>query len=375
MAFHFILLTFALLMMLQAIFFRKTGLLRIRYDRRLSVRSCYQDDEIEMVETIENRKWLPVPWLRVESQIPAGLRFGTQANLAISSGTIYQNHKSLFSLMPYTRITRRHTVRCARRGYYRADSVTMTAGDLFGIATDTKRLDIGFELIVYPKPLLPEAWDLPTHGWMGEAVVRRWIVDDPFLIAGTREYRYGDPLKGINWKASARTGKLQVHKRDYSADHRLLIVLNVEDHEGMWSVATDEALVEYGLSLAAGMARHAIENGLEAGFAANAAEAGRGGEERPAFVRPDAGQPHLAAIFESMARVKTERLLPLHELLHLIGERLDNRTDIAVLSSYENEKIAEAARKLEQLGHAVRILPLRLPEPAAGGVKKAGQPA
>jgi uncharacterized protein (DUF58 family) len=375
MAFHFILLTFALLMLLQAFFFRRVGLVGIRYDRRLNARCCHQDDEIEMVETIENRKWLPVPWLRVESQIPAALRFGTQANLDISSGSIYQNHKSLFSLMPYTRITRRHTVRCAKRGYYRAESVSMTAGDLFGIASSTRRLDLGFELIVYPKPLLPEEWDFPTHGWMGEAVVRRWIVDDPFLIAGTREYRYGDPLNGINWKASARTGKLQVHKRDYSADHRLMIVLNVEDHEGMWSVATDDALVDYGLSAAAGMVRYAVENGLEAGFAANAAEAGRAGEERPAYVEPDAGQPHLMAILESMARLKTERLLPLHELLQLIGERLVSRTDIAVLTSYENERIVEAARRLEQQGHAVRLLPLRLPDRAGSGKTKAGQSA
>jgi|HigsolmetaAR203D_1030402.scaffolds.fasta_scaffold03209_8 uncharacterized protein (DUF58 family) len=378
MAFHFVLLTFVLLMLLQAVFFRKTGLMRIRYDRRLSTRVCHQDDEIEMVETIENRKWLPVPWLRVESQIPAGLRFGEQANLDISSGSIYQNHKSLFSLMPYTRIIRRHAVKCAKRGYYRADSVSMTAGDLFGIVTDTRRLDIGFELVVCPKPLMPEEWDLPTHSWMGEAVVRRWIVDDPFLIAGTREYRYGDPLKGINWKASARTGRLQVHKRDHSADHRLLIVLNVEDHEGMWSVATNEALVDYALSLAAGMARYAAENGLEVGFAANAAEAGRPGEARPAFIAPDAGQPHLHAIYESMGRLKTERLLPLHELLQQIGGRLDDRTDIAVLTTYENVRIAEAVRGLEQRGHAVRVLPLRLPghdaEPSASG-GKAGRPA
>jgi uncharacterized protein (DUF58 family) len=310
----------------------------------------------------------------VESQIPAALRFGSQANLDISSGSIYQNHKSLFSLMPYTRITRRHRVRCSRRGYYRADSVTMTAGDLFGFAANTKRLEIGFELVVYPRPLPPEEWDLPTHGWMGETVVRRWIVDDPFLVAGTREYRPGDPMKAINWKASARAGNLQVHKRDHTADHRLMIVLNVEDHEGMWSVATNEELVEYGLSVAAGLVRFAIENGMEAGFAANAAEAGRG-EEQPAYVGPGAGQPHLLAIFEAMARLKTERLLPLHELLQLIGGRLDDRTDIAVLSSYENERIAAAARRLEEYGHAVRILPLRLPDGESSGGRKAGRPA
>jgi len=76
-----------------------------------------------------------------------------------------------------------------------------------------------------------------------------------------------------------------------------------------------------------------------------------------------------------MARLKTERLLPLHELLQMIGERLAGRTDIAILTSYENDRIAEAARKLEQQGHAVRILPLRLPDRNASGKKKAGQPA
>lgn len=372
MALHFILLTFVLLMFLQAVLFRRFGLAGIRYERHLSVRTCHQDDEIELVEIIENRKWLPVPWLRVESQLPAGLLFQSQANLDVSAGSIYQNHKSIFTLMPYTRITRRHAVTCSKRGYYRVDSVSMTAGDLFGIASRAKRIDLDLELIVYPKPLLPEEWELPSHSWMGDAVVRRWIVDDPFLIAGTREYRYGDPLRGINWKATARSGRLQVHKRDYSADHRLMIVLNVEDHEGMWSVTTDDRLVEYGLSAAAGLARQAIEHGMEAGFAANAAEAGRP-EEQPALIMPEAGQPHLTALYESMARLKTERLLPMHELLTILGERLTTRTDIAVLSSYENDRITEAARRLEQAGHAVRIIPLRLP--ADDKMKKAGEPA
>lgn len=363
MAIHYILLTFGLLFGLQAYLFRRLSLKRISYDRNLSVRACFQGEEIELVEQIENRKWFPVPWLRVESQLPTGLRFHAQANFDVSTGSIYQNHKSIFSLMPLTKITRRHGVTCTKRGFYRLDSVTLTAGDLFGLIRESKRIALHRELLVYPKPLLPEDWELPSHSWMGEAVVRRWIVDDPFLIAGTREYRYGDPLKGVNWNATARTGKLQVHRRDYSADHRLMIILNVEDHEGMWSVATDDTLVEHGLSCAAGLAQQAVDFGMEAGFAANAAEHGRA--EEASFIEPGGGEPHLTAIYEAMARLKTERLLPLHELLHLAAERLDGKTDCIILTPYENDRIRSACERLEARGHAVRILRFERPQAPA----------
>src|SRR5690606_41315699 len=98
MAIHYILLTFGLLFGLQAYRFRRLSLKRISYDRNLSVRACFQGEEIELVEQIENRKWFPVPWLRVESQLPTGLKFHAQANFDVSTGSIYQNHKSIFSL-------------------------------------------------------------------------------------------------------------------------------------------------------------------------------------------------------------------------------------------------------------------------------------
>ena len=63
--------------------------------------------------------------------------------------------------------------------------------------------------------------------------MRRWIVDDPFMLAGVREYQYGDSMRDVNWKATAKTGNLQVNQRDFTADRRLMVYLNVEDHEKM----------------------------------------------------------------------------------------------------------------------------------------------
>ena len=75
--------------------------------RAFSRREVFEGDEGELVEVISNDRPLIVPWLRVESRISRHLQFGRQENLDVS-GSMY--HKSLFTLMPYQRITRRHRV-------------------------------------------------------------------------------------------------------------------------------------------------------------------------------------------------------------------------------------------------------------------------
>ena len=222
---------------------------------------------MELIEIIENRK-APVPWLRVESQFRSGLAFDNQLNLDISEGQFNQNHKSFFSLLPWTKILRRHRITAKRRGLYKLGTVSMTTG----IWSEWSRLSE--QDVVRRHYRVPDAdgcvgYGAPGQTWMGEMLVRRWILEDPFLISGVREYRDGDPLKDIQWKATARTGILQVHRRDTTADSRLLIYLNIEDHEQMWSKATRPEPIEYGIRLAAGITAHLLSQGMEIGMGTN----------------------------------------------------------------------------------------------------------
>lgn len=68
-------------------------------------------------------------------------------------------------------------------------------------------------MLIYPVLLNLDELPLPIHSWLGELPVKRWIVEDPFLTAGIREYSSGDSMGLVNWKATARTGVMQVHKK------------------------------------------------------------------------------------------------------------------------------------------------------------------
>lgn len=291
-----LLLSAAVFIGLQAAVFGRRAVARIRYTRRFQVPECYAGDTIELVEVIENHKWLPVPWIRVESMIDAALRFRTEEAVHIREGRKTQYHKSLFTLGPYRRIRRRHKITCEKRGVYRLSSVTVTGGDLFGLVDKTRQYPVEAELVVYPQVVALQDVPLPVHGWQGDVTVRRWLIDDPFTVAGVREYRSGDPMKLIHWKATARTGSLQVYRREYTAEQRLMVMLNVEDRETMRDLVHHEALIERGISYAATIVSDAIRRGIPAGFGHNGyrvetadAAGGNGPGPRAGRLVPDRG--------------------------------------------------------------------------------------
>ncbi|QHT61626.1 DUF58 domain-containing protein [Paenibacillus lycopersici] len=345
-----------IVIVLQRYLFRYFGMRKVSYSRTFNVKTCFEGDAIEMVEKVANGKMLPVPWLRVESLLNAGLKFESDANFAVSNGELFQNHRSLFSLMGNKQLTRRHTVHAAQRGCYRITGASLTFGDLFGLFSTWQSVPLEVELLVYPLPVDRSLIQLPSRSWQGDIAVRRWIVEDPFAISGVREYRPGDPLKMINWNATARAGNLQVHRRDYTADFRLIVLLNVEDHAGMWHAVNDTSVIEYGIRLAAGILQMATEQGLETAFACNGhdmdvpgtcmvTERGGGGE-------------HLNYVFGQMSKLVIARTLPFHTMIEQLAPEWSERSDIVIISAFMSEDISEAMAQLRLDGHAVDWLPI-----------------
>ncbi|MBW4841449.1 MAG: DUF58 domain-containing protein, partial [Paenibacillaceae bacterium] len=269
----------------------------------------------------------------------------------LHAGEIYQNHSSLFYLRSYRQITRRHEVICSRRGQYRLESATMTTGDPLGLNAEVKQFPLDLELLVYPRILELQELPLPNHSWLGELPVRRWIIEDPFLTAGIREYRPGDPLGHINWKATARTGELQVHKRDYTADHRLMIFLNLETSDSMWRTVIEPERIELGIRYAATVAEQALRSGLAAGFASNARLAD--GPKEPIRIEPYASSDQLTLLLETMARMVLDRTATMIRMLEIELEAGATDTDYLIISCHQGEKLAETAELLRQNGNGV----------------------
>ncbi|HEX7057752.1 MAG TPA: DUF58 domain-containing protein [Bacilli bacterium] len=339
---------------LQSFIFHLFGLKRVRYTRTFADRAVFAGDETEMVEEIANNKWLPVPWIRLEASISAHLRFGKQENLHINRGLIWQNHRSLFTLMPFTMIRRRHRIVCLRRGVYRLATVSLTVGDLFGLSRQSRTIPLDAELFVYPQ-LLPLAQiPLPSHSWLGEVLARRFVAPDPFLTAGVREYQSGDPLRMMHWKSFARTNVPHVRQLDFTADHRLLLYLNVDAEWQAKTTPLDPERIERGIMYAASIAHFTVSQGLATGFVCNGQDTAAPG--MPVRIEAGTGNAHMERLHKTFARLDTVRSCSIETLLQQERERGTTQTDILFMTTYLNEASADQIRALKQLGNAVEVM-------------------
>lgn len=340
--------------------YRKWGLSKVFYDRFFKQSAVFEGQEVQMVEKIYNRKLLPLPWLRIESKMDESLKFNSQANLSIKYG---QFHKSLFTLMPYTGITRTHKIQCIKRGYYALNSVALTCGELFGMDEVSKEMSIDASLMVYPKLVPIKEIPIPSHNWQGDISVRRWIIDDPFLTSGIREYTYGDSFNQINWKATAKTGQLQVNKRDYTAQPRIIIYLNMDISEEMWDAVTDTDLIERGISYAASLASYYISQGIETGFGCNGYTIECKNE--PVRIWPKNGNDQVMVILEAMAKLIIDRSITFYTFLQQDIDRGMSGYDIIIITPYISPRLQGQMDKLKAYGNGLAIVHLQNQEQGA----------
>lgn len=348
-----------LFVVVEVILYRQLALRHLQYSRTLSAPSIHAGSEIQMVEIIANRKFLPLPWIVLEATFDVSWLFGNQADLTIQTNDKSQYHRSYFTLRPFTRITRRHTIHCHRRGVFELKSASMLCGDFLGLSTSRKQWALTGEntkLVVFP-PLIPQdSVQLPSHSWQGDVAVRRWILPDPFIRVGSRPYQAGDPLNQINWKATARATTLQVHQQAFTADYHLKILLNFVVSSDMWlQSVTEPERVEAGISLAATLATDAIEQGIAVGFACNGAV--REGKQE-IDTEPDVGQSHLHALLTDMANLEIRVTKTFEALLQNEIDTYPTGTDYLIISGYTDDTLDMLMDQLRDLGNAVEVLQL-----------------
>ena len=344
--------------LIQAMIFGHFNFRKLTYTRSFDRTSAFEGEKAELIESIENKKMLPVPWLRAESRIPKELAFEKeQLDAHEVSGGLY--HKSIFYLSPMLKITRHHEVLLKKRGAYDAGSVVVTCGDLFSMSKREVQMKLDCGVTVYPKILSEDELPDPAHKWLGDLTVKRWIMPDPFLVNGIRDYRAGDSLKDVHWRASARTGDLRVKVHDFTSDPRAMVVLNIQTSDNQWADVgqSDAENMEQAIRVAATMCCRALSNGMQAGFSSNACLDGMAGKGECVFVPSRSGNEQMSLILDTMAHMMLHRELSfqtyMDSLMHLTGE------DILILSFYKTDEIRRKMEEMRMRGNTVSLLLLK----------------
>jgi uncharacterized protein (DUF58 family) len=156
-----------------------------------------------------------------------------------------------------------------RRGVYRQDALGLRTKFPFGFLQKTRRINSTIEAVVYPRIQPTEEFYeiLPLVSGELESY-QRGRGNDLYAI---RDYQFNDSARHVDWKASARTGTLQV--KEYAREDERRVMLVFDPYIG--PQARDGQSMEHferAVTLCAGLAWHFYEIGSvmefrSAGFA------------------------------------------------------------------------------------------------------------
>lgn len=178
-------------------------------------------------------------------------REGTKPGNQILTTAVY------FPYVPHDQSVQQNVeLRFATRGIYRQDLLGVRTRFPFGFLEKTRRILTNLEAVVYPsvQPAGEVADIIPMVNGELESFLRGRGQD----LYAIRDYQSSDSARHVDWKASAKTGVLQVREFTRDDDRRVLLALDPFVPPQNSSVAPDapDPQFERGVTLCASLAWH-----------------------------------------------------------------------------------------------------------------------
>ena len=324
---------------------------------------AFVGETIEYHVKITNRKVVPVPWLEVRSEVPEML---VPTNRALETSGIQKIAllKRTSGVRWYERVTWRYPIPLTTRGYFSFGSTRLRAGDLFGFFTGEQVQSGVISLWVYPEVVPLAELGLESVRPFGE---RRGIVpyaEDPTRLHGLRDYRAGDPLKRVDWKATARRRALQSRIYDPASQPQIMLALNVATMPHVSQGYVPEVF-EQAVSVAASLAAAFSDARAPIGLIANCTYPGRNANLR---VPPGRATGQLTRIFEALAMADLFAVSPIEQLLANEARQLPAGSTVVLVTALLSPPVEAALLRLSRRGHraAVVYIGVDAPTPIAG---------
>ncbi|MBO7453506.1 MAG: DUF58 domain-containing protein [Clostridiales bacterium] len=233
----------AIIVVVELIYYRNHALDDLDLSVKFSKNVANHGEEIEVIEVAENNKRLPLPFIILKFETPAVLQFMDMTNTTLSD-LLYR--EDMLTMRPFSRHTRKIKAKCTKRGFYSFTRVNMTTTDLLLIEKFTKEFPNDCSVTILPERIATDRLKYLLSLTLSEVQRKRTILTDPFAFAGIREYQPWDPMKSINWLASARTGDFMVNQNASTSTRQVTIFVNLEYYNQKHS----DSLLETSISLA-----------------------------------------------------------------------------------------------------------------------------
>ncbi len=175
-------------------------------------------------EELVNDKLLPLSAVNVKFELDKEIDYEERRNIIVSDK---QYRSDLMTLGSHKKLLRRFKVNYTKRGVYTIDGLSMNTIDPVSENLYVEKFPSRSTIYVYPAYSKHRELLKPFSRMMGEALKNRFIYEDPFEFKGIRNYTTSDPMKKINWSATAKTGDLMVNSYYDTTSRHVTVFLDI----------------------------------------------------------------------------------------------------------------------------------------------------
>jgi uncharacterized protein (DUF58 family) len=323
----------------------------LNYRRYFDPPRIFPGEQTQYVVEITNRKLLPLPWIRVDEHMPAAVT-PVQGGPSFVSAEGWQRRRSL-SMGWNERVVLRQPFTCTVRGDYVVGPTEVETGDPLGLFPVQLRIPETHELLVYPRLAELPRSPLDSRSPFGTARALPPVLPDPIRIAGVRDYRPGDPMRLVDWKATARRMQLQTRVLEPTTMNNIVVVVNVQTMAYAWQ-GYDMKRFEAAVGVAAALLRDGVADRHLVGIAANAS--GSGMEEFQLYVRPSRRPSQLEDALGALATIAPIPTIAYGPFLERIAANFPYGASLVAVTAFLNQDTADDLARLAERGHAMSLV-------------------
>ena len=323
----------------------------VDHSRSISQTRAFIGDTMEYTVSLDNDKVLPLIWVDIQDSFPDGLDL-VGATMRGNGLEANRQHTITTSLLPYQKATWKYSLKCLERGYHRIGPVRLRTGDIFGFSSAETRYTEFDNLLVFPRVLDVSKLLFPPEHPLGEMRGSRPIYFDTNRVVGQRDYQSSDPMKHIDWKATARARSLQTKVFEPVVSLNMLIVMNGSTREHSWQ-GSNRRLFERSVTVAASVAGLADQRGYTYGVISNAVASYTG---KWINVPMGASSSQFSMTLEALAMAAPYVVAPLSEVMNAERDSLPPGTTVILITPSVSDALLDDIAGIRGHGFPVLVL-------------------
>lgn len=324
---------------------------------------------------ITNRSGYWIPWMLIDEKISKRYTKLPPVALQILVSTV-----QLLSFSPKKTTLYRYALETQRRGYYQLGPTLLETGDLLGLHRSFRIANQPDYITVLPKLIVLEGFEVSSRRPMGDLKVEDRVLDDPTLLSGLREYRSGDPMNRVHWKATARTGTL--HTRVFQPTCVQGAMLLLDMHESTNESRNEPVRSDLAVTAAASISHWLYQNAEPFGLISNGRDAAERMRElnkrslyndrssaianiemksqnnrlSPIVLGASRTPEHFAQLHRMLARLERTDGLKLDQLLIETQSRIPKLLSLIVIAQRVDQAGLFALEMFRRRGYALSVL-------------------